>query len=157
MDNKSKRKKSDFNIYELMEKKVAKIDNPEWRKYYQVILWWMNEKFYDHNIGSGYAYPAIRQSFDGKEEYYAFFIETGQVTPEKGHKEWLEDFPEVAKYDFMFTKKKEVTLDDLQELNLKLKEAGAEKVYVQTDEMYVHGQAALYNYITPNTLLLLIK
>ena len=52
---------------------------------------------------------------------------------------------------------KEVTLDDIQELNLKLKEAGAEKVYIQTDEMYVHGQAALYNYIKPNTLLLLIK
>ena len=141
----------------LKTKKVAKIDNPEWRKYYEVILWWMNEKFYEQNLLSGYAYPSIRKSFDGEEEYYAFFIDTGQVTPEKGHKEWLEDFPESAKYDFLFTQKKEVTLDDLQELNLKLKEAGAEKVYIQTDEMYVHGQAAIYNYIKPNTLLLLIK
>lgn len=140
-----------------MTKKKAKIDNPEWRKYYEVILWWMNEKFYGKNVGSGYSYPAVRKSFDNKEEYYTFFIETGQVVPEEGYKKWLEDFPEVAKYDFLFTEKKEVTLDDLQELNLKLKEAGAEKVYIQTDEMYVHGQAAIYNYVRPNTLLLLIK
>ena len=149
----------------MSKKKVAKIDNPEWKKYYKVILWWMNEKFYEKNVLSGYAYPAIRESINGEDEYYAFYIEIGRVIHEQGHDEWIKDmnninpdYPDAGSLiSEVFCSQKEVTLDDLQELNLKLKEAGAEKVFIQTDEMYVHGQAALYNYIKPNTLLLLIK
>ena len=149
----------------MSKKKIAKIDNPEWRKYYQVILWWMNEKFYEKNVLSGYAYPAIRESINGEDEYYAFYIEIGRVIHEQGHDEWIKDMnninPDYPDAGSLISEvicfQKEVTLDDIQELNLKLKEAGAEKVYIQTDEMYVHGQAALYNYIKPNTLLLLIK
>ena len=149
----------------MTKKKVAKIDNPEWKKYYKVILWWMNEKFYEKNVLSGYAYPAIRESINGEDEYYAFYIEIGRVIHEQGHDEWIKDmnninpdYPDAGSLiSEVFCSQKEVTLDDLQELNLKLKEAGAEKVFIQTDEMYVHGQAALYNYIKPNTLLLLIK
>lgn len=149
----------------MTKKKVAKIDNPEWKKYYKIILWWMNEKFYEKNVLSGYAYPAIRESINGEDEYYAFYIEIGSVIHEKGHDEWIKDmnsinpeYPDIGNlFSDVFCHQKEVTLDDLQELNLKLKEAGAEKVFIQTDEMYVHGQAALYNYVKPNTLLLLIK
>lgn len=149
-----------------MGKKVAKIDNPEWKRYYRVVLWWMNEKFYEKNVLSGYAYPSIRKSIDGKDEYYAFYIEIGRVIHEEGHDEWINDmnnlggseYPEVGNlFSDVFCSQKEVTLDDLQELNLKLKEAGAEKVFIQTDETYVHGQAAIYNYVKPNRLLLLIK
>lgn len=140
-----------------MTKKKAKIDNLEWRKYYQVILWWMNEKFYEQNNLSGYHAHPVRKAIEGDEEYYAFWIEIGNQVFEVGHEDFKKDFPIAAQYEKVLNRYKEVTLDDLQELNLKLKEAGAEKVYIQTDEMYVHGQAAIYNYVKPNTLLLLIK
>ena len=149
----------------MAKKKKADNDNPEWRKYYKIVLWWMNEKFHEKNILSGYAYPAIRKSIDGKDEYYAFWIDIGRVIHEKGHDDWIKDvnsishnYPNIGNlFSDVFCTQKDVTLDDLQELNVKLKEAGAEKVYIQTDEMYVSGQTAVYNYVKPNTLLLLIK
>lgn len=57
-------------------KKKTKIDNPEWRKYYEIILWWMNEKFYEQNCLSGYLAHAVRKSIEGDDEYYTFGLKS---------------------------------------------------------------------------------
>jgi len=140
-----------------MEEETKTYRTPKWREYYSIILWWMNEKFHDQNNLSGYDATPVQKSIDGNEEYYSFWVEIGNQVYEKGHEDYMKDNPEAGKFYEILNPMKKVTLDDLQELNLKLKEAGADEVYIQTKEMYVHGQAALYNYISPNILQLLIK
>ena len=147
-----------------MSKKIARMSNPEWAKFYSIILDVMNKKFYNiEPVTTGYAYPSVRKSIDGKEEYYAFFISTSNVIREKNHDDYIFDAKErygdenAKLLDWASSEMCQISLDDLAELNTKLKEAGAEKVYFQTDEMYVREQVAIYNFIEPNRLLLLIK
>lgn len=145
--------------------KLANINNEEWRKYYDIILSVMNEKFYGsgENIHTGYAYPTIRKSMDGKEEYYAFFISTSNVSYENGHNDYMRDMTEMFgeehahMLEYLSSDERHISLDDLAELNQQLKDAGAEKVYFQVNESYYSGQAALYNFVKTGEILLLIK
>jgi hypothetical protein len=142
--------------------------NEEWRTYYGIILDWMNgEKGMSENWISGYTggnKPV--KSIEGNEEYYIFVISTSRVIHEFKHKDWVKYFTDkhgeknTELVEWVSSTPRTCTLDDLSELNEKLKAAGAEKVYFQTHSTYykeLENRVLLTTYTRPNELLIIIK
>jgi hypothetical protein len=114
-------------------------------------------------------------SKDGKEKYYAFYIGSSNVVYDDGWDEKMrDDNEELQKFrkannisddlamglsnlsDFLSESvMPRITLDDVAELNEKLKAAGAEKVYFQPRLHYVSARRCTMSF--DDSILILIK
>ena len=158
-------------------KKCTGVRNKEWLAFHQVIIDLMNsEKFRHKNLICGNNEPGVMTSKDGKEKYYAFFIGSSGVVYENNHKQHMrddnEDIQKIRKLNNNngadepcgFTTISDIltesvtpriTLDDVAELNEKLKAAGAKKVYFQPRLHYVSACKCTMSF--DDSILILIK
>lgn len=157
-------------------KNCTGVRNKEWSAFDRVIIDLMNsEKFRHKNLMCGSCSPGVMISKDGKEKYYAFFIGSSGVVHDDGHEQKMRDDTEsvqklkrekgVSEDDNMNlislsdmlseSMMPKITLDDVAELNEKLKAAGAEKVYFQPRLHYVHERRLTVSF--DDSILILIK
>jgi hypothetical protein len=152
------------------------VRNKEWLAFDRVIIDLMNsEKFMHKNLICGNCHPGVMTSKDGKEKYYAFYIGSSNVVYDDGWDEKMrDDNEELQKFrkannisddlamglsnlsDFLSESvMPRITLDDVAELNEKLKAAGAEKVYFQPRLHYVSARRCTMSF--DDSILILIK